>query len=201
MPRKLTESELQYQKDFMYQKTISLIKEKGLQNTTLDDITRAALMAKGSFYHYYSSKEEFLYEVIKRSEKHCFDIMLSFLRSNQRTKEDVITMFEESFLNEECLFAYLLPEDLEYLLRKLPKEIVSSEQTKSTSNFQAISELLRIKKTKENYGTLSYLMDGLQSILRDPADYGEEGRSRAARKVINAIADFIMEEIDVIDTN
>ena len=72
MPRKLTEDEIQQQKDYMYQKGIALIKEKGVMNITLEDITRASQMAKGSFYRYYKTKELFLYEVIKRNESYFF---------------------------------------------------------------------------------------------------------------------------------
>ena len=100
MPRKLTEDEIQQQKDYMYQKGIFLIKEKGVMNITLEDITRASQMAKGSFYRYYKTKEMFLYEVIKRNESYFFSKFIS--------ETDIRKSFEMYFLSDDFLFAYLI---------------------------------------------------------------------------------------------
>lgn len=187
MPRKLTEDEIQQQKDYMYQKGIALIKEKGVMNITLEDITRASQMAKGSFYRYYKTKELFLYEVIKRNELHFFSKFIS--------ETDIRKSFEMYFLSDDFLFAYLIPEDLDYLLRRLPNEFRDKEKNKSESNFLVVSQKLGFQMTKENYGTLSYLMDGLQTILRSPGNYGEAGRKRAAKMIVKTISAFFMEEM------
>lgn len=187
MPRKLTEYEIQEQKDYMYQKGITLIREKGVMNITLEDITQASQMAKGSFYRYYKTKEQFLYEVIKRNEAYYFSKMIE--------DKDIKKSFEKYFLSDKFLFSYLLPEDLDYLLRRLPKEFREKEKNKSQSNFLVLSQKLGFQMTQENYGTLSYLMDGLQAILRSPGNYGEAGRKRAAKMVVNDISAFFMEEI------
>lgn len=198
MPRKLSEEEIQLQKDNMYKKTVTLIQEKGLHDLTLEDITEAVPMAKGSFYRYYKTKEEFLYHVIKRNEKEYFDLMMSERNAKKNNKERIRSVMKNSFLSDECLFVYLLPEDLEYLLRRLPKELQIQEACKSHNNFEAFSQLLGLKETDENYATLSYLMDSLQAVLRNPSKYGEAGRKRAARILTDAIADFIMAESETL---
>jgi AcrR family transcriptional regulator len=43
----------------------ALFAEKGYHDTTVDDITRAANVAKGTFYLYFSEKREIYYEVIR----------------------------------------------------------------------------------------------------------------------------------------
>ena len=187
MPRKLTEDEIQQQKDYMYQKGIALIKEKGVMNITLEDITRSSQMAKGSFYRYYKTKELFLYEIIKRNESYFYSKFIS--------ETDIRKSFEMYFLSDDFLFAYLIPEDLDYLLRRLPKEFQEKEKNKSESNFLVVSQKLGFQMTQENYGTLSYLMDGLQTILRSPGNYGESGRKRASKIMVNAISAFFMEEM------
>jgi AcrR family transcriptional regulator len=42
-----------------------LFSEKGYHDTTVDDITRAANVAKGTFYLYFTEKREIYYEVIR----------------------------------------------------------------------------------------------------------------------------------------
>ncbi len=196
MPRKLTEAEIQNQKDYLYEKCIPLIKEKGITKLTLDEITQAAQMAKGSFYHYYKSKELFLYEVLKRNEAYYYGIMLEESRKDKDKKRVLQRVFEKSFLMDDCLFAYVLPEEQDVLLANLPAEYTQTERQKSQNNFQTFVEILGIEATTENYATLSYLMDGLQGILRSPAQYGEEGRKQAAEIMVNAIGNFWAKELE-----
>ena len=76
MPRKLTDTEIEAQKEFMYERTVQLILRKGISAITLDDILDAVQMAKGSFYRYYTSKEMFLYEVVKKNERLMFEKLI-----------------------------------------------------------------------------------------------------------------------------
>lgn len=105
MPRRLTDAEVDAQKEFMYERTVELISQKGISSITLDDILDAVQMAKGSFYKYYVSKELFLYEVMK-----------------------------DLFTNKDFLFMSLLPEDIEILLRKTPPSYRKQEEEKSKNN-------------------------------------------------------------------
>ena len=45
MPRKLTDAEVDAQKEFMYERTLELISQKGISSITLDDILDAVQMA------------------------------------------------------------------------------------------------------------------------------------------------------------
>ena len=192
MPKIITESEKNKLKELMYQKTLVLIKEKGLRKVTVEDITKYCGLAKGSFYYYYDSKEAFLYEVLKRNEKDSFEKMLQ-IKVNEKDKRSQLTqVFKYIFMSESCLFLYTTPEDLEYLLVRLPDKIRELEKEKSETNFMGITDWLGVKNTKENYGTLSYLMDGLQCIASS-RQYGLEGRERAMELLIDTICQFIEE--------
>lgn len=194
MPRKLRPDEIQTQKDYMYEKTVDLIIEKGIQRLTLEDILQAIHMAKGSFYRYYHSKEEFLYEVIKRNESHFFELLISAEGTFPANSESIHYILNSTIFSEECLFPYLLPEDQEYLLRRLPEKFLVQEKSKSENNFKLIAKVLGMKQNAETYSTLSYLMDGLQTIFRSPAHYGEAGRKIAINKMIDTISKYIISE-------
>lgn len=43
---------------------IRLVMEKGIQNTSVEDITKACGFSKGSFYYYFTSKDDFLLAAI-----------------------------------------------------------------------------------------------------------------------------------------
>lgn len=194
MPRKLRPEEIQTQKDYMYKKTVNLIIEKGIQNLTLEDILQAVHMAKGSFYRYYHSKEEFLYEVFKRNEAHYFELLINAEGTFPIDSESIHHVLNSTIFSEECLFPYLLPEDQEYLLHRLPEKFLEQEKSKSENNFKLIAKVLRMRQTEETYSTLSYLMDGLQTIFRSPTHYGEAGRKIAINWMIDTISKYILSE-------
>ncbi|RRA99857.1 TetR/AcrR family transcriptional regulator [Larkinella rosea] len=65
-------------RDEILQKAMRVFKRQGFHRTTMDDLARACGLLKGSFYHYFSSKEALMKEVLWHSnaynEKHIFSI-------------------------------------------------------------------------------------------------------------------------------
>ncbi|GAB3261837.1 TetR/AcrR family transcriptional regulator [Larkinella harenae] len=51
-------------RDEILQKAMLLFKRQGYHRTTMDDLARACGLLKGSFYHYFSSKEVLMKEVL-----------------------------------------------------------------------------------------------------------------------------------------
>ena len=45
---------------------VELIKEKGIQKMAISEATSRAGIGKGTFYHFYSAKEYYVYDVYKR---------------------------------------------------------------------------------------------------------------------------------------
>lgn len=194
MPRKLTEEEIEIQRKKMYEQGVRLIREKGLTNLILEDITNATQMAKGTFYNYFPSKEDFLYQTILKNGQYYFQMMIEEGKKRIKTKEEILFVLEKTFLCEDCLFGYISAEDYQYLMRHLSDKINEMDQDKSQMNYKAISELMGMKETEENFATLSYLMDALQSVIRSTSNYGEQGRKRATRIIASALVDFFLTE-------
>jgi len=194
MPKIITEENKEMIRKIMYRKGVLLIREKGIRKITVEDITGSTGIAKGSFYRYYTSKEEFLYEVLKKNEKENFERLLSIEISKKDFRSQILDMFKTVFLSDECLFLYTQPSDLEYLLCRLPEEKRVLEERKSKDNFVAITSFLKLDASEENYGALSYLMDGLQFMIKSSTGYGQKGKNKAVDILVNTIADFIVEE-------
>lgn len=172
MPRRLTDAEVDAQKEFMYERTVELISQKGISSITLDDILDAVQMAKGSFYKYYVSKELFLYEVMR-----------------------------DLFTNKDFLFMSLLPEDIEILLRKTPPSYRKQEKEKSKNNFITFCQAMSIVPNEEFFGTLSYLMLALQAIITSPGNFDETGQKKAILIMMQAIYGLIIEETENNEKN
>jgi AcrR family transcriptional regulator len=66
-----------------------LFKEKGYDNTTVDEITKEAGIGKGTFFNYFPTKEALLQDFIKQKEELVFDLVKDQLTRNIPTKEKI----------------------------------------------------------------------------------------------------------------
>ena len=66
-----------------------LFKEKGYENTTVDEITKEAGIGKGTFFNYFPAKEALLQDFVKQKEELVFDLVKDQLTQNISTKEKI----------------------------------------------------------------------------------------------------------------
>ncbi|GAA0372094.1 TetR/AcrR family transcriptional regulator [Bacillus horti] len=191
MPKIISEQEKEHIKNAMYIKGIELIRKKGMRRVKVDDIAAAVQIAKGSFYTYYPSKEEFLYHIMKQNEQALFDRILEIGASSRHFKDKITHALYEIYLAPDSLALYVQPSDLEYLLRKLPDSINRKEHDKSKTNFQRTMSCLGIEDAQCDYSVLANLMDGLHFIASNQNQYGEQGRAQALSILVEAIAEYL----------
>lgn len=98
----------------------------GLKKTSVEEISAAAGIAKGSFYSFFSSKEELFMQAMERREREFRQRFMKKVEEATLTPKEqlrellgsLITLFE----TDEITRAVINPETMEYLLRKLPDE-------------------------------------------------------------------------------
>lgn len=192
MPKIVTEAEKQRVKELMFYSAIDLIKSKGLRKITVEDLTRESGISKGSFYMYYKSREELLYEVLKRSESDMFNSMI-LLKNDKCTKEEKIKKaLHDIYLAKGSLILYITPGDYKSLLKRLPGEIYEKEKQKSDNYFELAMNLFEIDPKSLNMSVLAQLMDSLIFVANNNSNNYADGRERALEIIINSIADYIV---------
>lgn len=129
MPKTYSEEERNEIQNALRQTAFSLVKEKGIKKTTVDELVEAVHIPKGTFYLFYASKEMLLYDAIMQKHDEMHERMSSlFLKKKDTFTTDTFTDFLlQAFLEGFSLgiIPLLLNGELEILLRKLPDEIVS----------------------------------------------------------------------------
>ena len=189
MPKIVSDREKEMIMDAIYQKTVELIKEKGLRSVTVDDITQRANMAKGSFYKYYPTKEECLYEVIKRTEKEMFSKVQAILAEANLSKEIIAKALNEVYIGDNSIILYATPSDFETLMRKLPEEYAKREAEKAVDYFGQTMYLLGIDGEKINLGVLDNLMSSLAFLASKKNNHVEN--KEAMRLIVSTIAEYL----------
>jgi len=70
-----------------------LFKEKGFDNTTVDEITREAEIGKGTFFNYFPTKEALLREFGKQKEEMVYNLVRNELKKIIPIKEKIKNTF------------------------------------------------------------------------------------------------------------
>lgn len=188
MPKIVSQEERKLTQEAIYEKTVRLIKDKGIRTVTVDDIVTAVGIGKGSFYTYYSSKEACLFETIKRCEREAFSRVEKVLSSGYSDREKIIQLLKEIFVSRDSLVTSINQRDVEVLLRKLPPEYRVVENEKSENNFQKALQFLNV--TEDQLEVIASLTDCL-SYAAGNQSYTQKGIEKSVDILINAIADFI----------
>jgi AcrR family transcriptional regulator len=111
----------------------------GLKKTSIEDLTKAVGIAQGSFYTFFSSKEELYLKVIDREGER---IKEKFLKEDKRierlTRESFKTFFKKALevVNSNPIIKQMfLEEEVDLLIRKIPPEKMKEYGKKFSKDF------------------------------------------------------------------
>ena len=105
---------------------IELICEKGVRKWTIDEVTQRVQIGKGTFYHFFTSKELFVYEAIMFSKEVVFkkinETVEKYGALNRQAINELLSHF--SLLGQNNIISSLSMEDEIWLSKKLPPEYI-----------------------------------------------------------------------------
>ena len=105
---------------------IQLICEKGVRKLTIDEVTQRVQIGKGTFYHFFTSKELFVYEAIMFSKeavlKKINETVEKYGALNRQAINELLSHF--SLLGQNNIISSLSMEDEIWLSKKLPPEYI-----------------------------------------------------------------------------
>lgn len=118
-----------------------LIKQYGLKKTSVADIAKKAGISTGTFYNFFSSKEEFVYQLVlfKRSiVKDCFQEMIT---RGKADKEAFRQFLRKIYLTDNDVFEYLSEGEIEMLKARWPEEYWKNQGNDSVTSQWLLSNL------------------------------------------------------------
>ena len=105
---------------------IELICEKGVRKWTIDEVTQRVQIGKGTFYHFFTSKELFVYEAIMFSKeavlKKINEAVEKYGALDRQAVDELLSHF--SLLGQNNIISSLSMEDEIWLSKKLPPEYI-----------------------------------------------------------------------------
>lgn len=155
----LREARKQKTKQSIIQHAITLFKQKGYENVTVEEITNACGIAKGTFFNYFPKKEHILLHITDSY----MELLSQMIERHQQVpiKEQLVYIFRD-LLAIYIKYFELLRLTLEQTIKT---KIRSSETSTNMTRFQEVLSLM-IEKAKVN-GSLNSKWDAnkIASVL------------------------------------
>ena len=122
-----TEGEKEQIRQCLLTKGKDLFIQYGLAKTSIDDLVQACGIAKGSFYKFFSSKEELFYIILQNQEEVTNRLIGGHLQKDLPPKELICSFFHMAFqlADENPLLQQWFQEgEAERIIRKLPRHLI-----------------------------------------------------------------------------
>ena len=169
-----------------------LIKEYGVTHTTISKITNAAGIAKGTFYHFWKNKEEYLVTLIRYHRQKMLPLLIGEdVLSGKRKlgRKDVRLYFRYLVDKEKSIYAHMTLEDESQIMQKT-SEFDPNEEKESNIASHLLGMIEGIRKDID-----LLLLANMTKILVLTAEAKDELHESAYEKTIDTILDKIMELI------
>lgn len=125
MPRIFKDDDKARIRETLLDKGKEMISRVGLRKTTVEELAAAAGIAKGTFYHFFGSKEELCFALLGREEAVREQVFMEIMSRNPSPRDLLreIFIFMAEYVKKAPLIMSLRKRgELTMLYRKVPKE-------------------------------------------------------------------------------
>lgn len=168
----------------------------GVKKTTVDQIVQMAGISKGSFYNFYSGKEALFFKVLEEYQRSIIDDLANKLRKeNKIGTEEFTEMIYELYQNvrQSFIMNIIKGQEMEYLMRKLPKEIIINHHSVDDILAQKLFSYMKIKDGISIDVVTASLRAIFMSMLHIE-EIGEKDFDEVLKLLIRGLAQQIIEE-------
>ncbi|WP_026525145.1 MULTISPECIES: TetR/AcrR family transcriptional regulator [unclassified Butyrivibrio] len=196
MPKCYSDEEREYIIRRLKEEAAKCLAQYGVRRTTVDELVKRVNIPKGTFYLFYKSKEILLFEVIQEQHDAINNGLAQALSkiSVKDMSADTFTdlIFDFFKKTEEMPILRLLNTDeVELLVRKLPREVVEAHLQEDTGTIEKMLAMFPMKK-KVDVKAISAAFHAIYFATLHKADIGEESYDEALRMLIYGVVKQIM---------
>lgn len=123
MPTAFTDEEMKLIRSKLITAGIQLSRELGLQRMSVEKLTEAVGIAKGSFYLFFGSKEDFILEIARYTGEETQKLLLLKLNGrSQMSAQEFIEFFDEYLHSDFEVMSRLTVNDFLWLQKHIKKQ-------------------------------------------------------------------------------
>ncbi len=144
--RVFTEEERAEFREKMLDAGFDLLKQYGMTHMSVAKITEAAGIGVSTFYNFFSSKEEYVYEVMQYRRRKIPELIQIALNGKEKAGPAETRMYLKMMIDERySVFPSLTPEDEKRLLEMLPEQVRPNQQKETETGIQFFQHMEGIR--------------------------------------------------------
>jgi AcrR family transcriptional regulator len=173
----------------------TLIKEKGIKRMTVDEVAERAGIGKGTFYHFFKSKEEFVHEIIRYNKERIYDCINNAVTERGGIdKETFSSLFQTfSFTGGNNVISHMTMEDEEWLKKKMP-ELYSLNPEKEEKILDFIMGNITGARENLNYHVIANMVKIMAMASESREDLYQDAIGENLNIMMNTLRDYIFEK-------
>jgi len=199
MPKTFNAQERETIKTAMHHTVLELLKKKSIRQITIDDVTKGANIAKGSFYSFFKTREEFLWETIKTDERVMYDRIAQILSEDMMDRRTTAKRLLTTYLSMSAVLLYISDADYEYIVRKIPHEKLQESRADGENVYAMILSRFGHEPNMTNIEILAHLVATVRISLGSDISSNNEVRNKALELLKDFIADYLDKGEDLED--
>ena len=168
----------------------------GVRKTTVDQMVAMSDISKGSFYSFYSSKEMLFFRVLEEYQIDIMDRLEEQLeQENQINANQFVQLLYDFYQDFRYSFVFTIfkNHEMELLIRKLPKEVITTHHLLDDRMAEKIVSRINIRETV-SVEIVSALFRTIAMSILHIEEIGEKQFDTILKLLIKGIVGQIIEE-------
>lgn len=195
MATAFNENEIKYIKLKLHEAAQECLGKYGVRKTTIDQLTEISGIAKGSFYKFYPSKEILFFTVIEDYQNSIIEDLIILLKqmdivTPEKFTDLIFGLFQN--LRHSFMMNIIEKREFEYLIRKLPEDLILKHHSFDDLLAKNLFESLSIKKDLD-IGVITASLRAVFMTMLYVSEIGEKDFDKALKLLIRVLAQQILE--------
>ncbi len=168
----------------------------GVRRTTVDQMVEMVDISKGSFYNFYSSKEMLFFRVLEEYQIDIMNRLEEHLeQKNQINANQFVQLLYDFYQDFRYSFVFTIfkNHEMELLIRKLPKEVITTHHLLDDRMAEKIVSRINIRETV-SVDIVSALFRTIAMSILHIEEIGEKQFDTILKLLIQGIVGQIIEE-------
>ena len=169
-----------------------LIKQHGMKKTSVSEIAKKTGIATGTFYNFFPSKEEFIYQLVvykRQSVKEAFEELTA---NGKADREQFRRYLRRIYLEDNDVFQYLSDEEINILRSRWKEEYWKNERNDEQTSKWVLSCLSGLKQDV-NWKVFANFTKSISLIRHGKEKLYEEEYEATIEMFIDAIINHLFE--------
>lgn len=187
MPKIFSDEDRESIRNNLLENGKAMLERKSYKDISIAEIAEESGIAKGTFYNFFGSKEEFFYEVMLLIRDNNRNELLKAAKSPSR--ERLYKVLYKRYTTMKTVYDYFTPEEMKIIFRRLPEKMQEADENSVELARRIISACTDNKKVKAE--VVVNLMNIAASASANREFLIEKHYRKTISVLASAIADYI----------